>query len=120
MTNFKSGHKVFEELTNDQISAHLSDIFDGFERSVDKMTRQITTLTENLDFLKKIQRHHLEQYPGSLQTIHVQEMLTEILKGNRQTAIAIAEERIAKGDAGGFLWAANNFFTGAKQWVIDH
>ncbi|MBK6748475.1 MAG: hypothetical protein KA956_09760 [Pyrinomonadaceae bacterium] len=120
MTNFKSGHKVLEELTNDQISAHLSDIFNGFERSVDKMTRQITTLTENLDFLKKIQRHHLEQYPGSLQTIHVQEMLTAILKGDRQTAITIAEERIAKGDLGGFMWSGGNFFTGAKQWVLEN
>lgn len=120
MIEFESKGKILDELSEGQISEHLTSVFDEFEPLADRMTRQITTLDENLEFLTDIQKRHLEKYPGSARTIHVHEMLPAILRGDRQTALSIADDRISKGDAGGFGWPGNNFFTAAKQWVLDH
>lgn len=120
MTDLESGGKVLPEMTKQEVSTRVSSIFEMYEPMVDRMGRDLVTLDDNLDFLRDEQRKHLEQFPGSVRDIHVQETITLILKGDRQQALRLIDERIAAGDWGGFGWPGHTFFTAAKDWVLSH
>lgn len=94
-----------------------SAIFQDINLLTTHIAEEITTIDENLMYLESLHSELMKQYPEAVVTIYKEKLMTAILKKEFPLAVAIAEDRMAHNDSGGFLIGSDTFYQQAREYI---
>lgn len=95
----------------------INNVIKEFDEISSNLTKKITTVDENLDYLEMLYINLLHKYPESVLNIYKEKLITAVLKKDYSLALKIAVERITQNDSGGFITGNKTFFTQAKEYL---
>jgi hypothetical protein len=95
----------------------LEAVLTGAEGPAAEVAARIRSIEEFMDFAAEWHADLLVRAPGAVVNLWKERVLFHLLRGERETALQIAEERATAGDSGGFTVGGSTFFEKAKRYA---
>ena len=99
------------------LRSRVNDLLIGAESDAANVTKQISTIDENLRVIEKLFARLKNKYPNAVTNIWVQRLLTSILKHDYKQAEAIILDRRNAHDYGGFQVGSKSFYDLAHEYI---
>lgn len=120
-----SGQEIFAQTHEncDWGEAGLETTLRGVASQAASIAAHVADTTPTIDdYLALVEREHLAlltRHPGAVVNTWKEQLLVALEKGDSQKAAAIAQQRIAAHDSGGFMAEGRTFFQRALAYIAD-
>jgi hypothetical protein len=109
-----------KDWSEDSLAPALDSVLEQADARSVELAGRITTLDQNLAYLEGCLSELLKRSPRAAVDLHREKLLTAVLKKDFSGAKAIAEERLAQRDSGGFGVGTKSFYVLAKEFTERH